>query len=155
MRHFFRAICLIILFLDETFNRQYENEQLFGKDIWDICRSRHFRCLSGFIGSYHVCNHSTYKRNWCKKSIRCFCSEYCIVVIKKFSQAHFAFSYCCVSIGMVGNEYMAKGFCLQGQYGLVDVYPGGCICVLIALATISFQAIKAAIANPVKSLRTE
>ena len=31
----------------------------------------------------------------------------------------------------------------------------GFLAVLIALATISFQAIKAAIANPVKSLRTE
>jgi hypothetical protein len=32
---------------------------------------------------------------------------------------------------------------------------GGMASILIALATISFQAIKAAIANPVKSLRTE
>jgi putative ABC transport system permease protein len=31
----------------------------------------------------------------------------------------------------------------------------GLLAVFIALATISFQAIKAAIANPVKSLRTE
>jgi len=31
----------------------------------------------------------------------------------------------------------------------------GSLALLIALATISFQAIKAAIANPVKSLRTE
>jgi len=31
----------------------------------------------------------------------------------------------------------------------------GVIAVLIALITVSFQAIKAAIANPVKSLRTE
>jgi len=31
----------------------------------------------------------------------------------------------------------------------------GVFMLLIALATISFQAIKAAIANPVKSLRTE
>jgi len=31
----------------------------------------------------------------------------------------------------------------------------GILVMLIALATISFQAIKAAIANPVKSLRTE
>jgi len=31
----------------------------------------------------------------------------------------------------------------------------GLLAVVIALATISFQAIKAAIANPVKSLRTE
>ncbi|MEO5890121.1 MAG: ABC transporter permease [Ferruginibacter sp.] len=32
---------------------------------------------------------------------------------------------------------------------------GGLIAIIIALATISFQAVKAAIANPVKSLRTE
>ena len=31
----------------------------------------------------------------------------------------------------------------------------GAVAVLIALATVSFQAIRAAIANPVKSLRTE
>jgi putative ABC transport system permease protein len=31
----------------------------------------------------------------------------------------------------------------------------GCLAMLIALVTVSFQAIKAAIANPVKSLRTE
>jgi putative ABC transport system permease protein len=31
----------------------------------------------------------------------------------------------------------------------------GFLAVLIALLTISFQAIKAAVANPVKSLRTE
>ena len=36
------------------------------------------------------------------------------------------------------------------------VFPlAGVIAILIALFTISFQAIKAAIANPVKSLRTE
>jgi len=32
---------------------------------------------------------------------------------------------------------------------------GGVLVILIALATISFQSIKAAMANPVKSLRTE
>ncbi len=32
---------------------------------------------------------------------------------------------------------------------------GGLVAIIIALASISFQAIKAAIANPVKSLRTE
>jgi len=32
---------------------------------------------------------------------------------------------------------------------------GGLVAIIIALATISFQAIKAASANPVKSLRTE
>jgi putative ABC transport system permease protein len=32
---------------------------------------------------------------------------------------------------------------------------GGMVAIIIALLTVSFQAIKAALANPVKSLRTE
>jgi putative ABC transport system permease protein len=34
-------------------------------------------------------------------------------------------------------------------------FAAGLLAVVIAVATISFQAVKAAIANPVKSLRTE
>ena len=42
-----------------------------------------------------------------------------------------------------------------GQYIMVDFCCGRCRCIVITLLTVSFQAIKAAIANPVKSLRTE
>jgi ABC-type antimicrobial peptide transport system permease subunit len=49
---------------------------------------------------------------------------------------------------------------LQGYVYRIDIswwifVAGGFIAISIAVATISFQAIKAAIANPVKSLRTE
>jgi ABC-type antimicrobial peptide transport system permease subunit len=49
---------------------------------------------------------------------------------------------------------------LQGYAYRIDVswlifLAGGFAAIVIALATISFQAIKAAVANPVKSLRTE
>jgi ABC-type antimicrobial peptide transport system permease subunit len=37
----------------------------------------------------------------------------------------------------------------------VIFFASGMAAIIIALATISFQAIKAAVANPVKSLRTE
>jgi ABC-type antimicrobial peptide transport system permease subunit len=49
---------------------------------------------------------------------------------------------------------------LQSFAYRIDIGPGvffiaGASVVLITLLTVSFQAIKAAIANPVKSLRTE
>jgi heme/copper-type cytochrome/quinol oxidase subunit 2 len=41
-------------------------------------------------------------------------------------------------------------------YRILTIFlTGGVLSVLIALATVSFQAIKAAVANPVKNLRTE
>ena len=48
-----------------------------------------------------------------------------------------------------------QGFAYRVPIGLWVFAVAGVLAVLIALLTISFQAIKAAIANPVKSLRTE
>ena len=57
--------------------------------------------------------------------------------------------------GMVCHEQLVAGFCLPHQYSVVGIYFRGNAAWLMALVTVSFQAIKAAIANPVKSLRTE
>ena len=46
-------------------------------------------------------------------------------------------------------------FAYRINIGMTVFALAGCIAVLIAFVTVSFQAIKAAIANPVKSLRTE
>ena len=50
---------------------------------------------------------------------------------------------------------MAAGFCVQIDIGWTVFVIAGVAAILIALITVSFQAIKAAIANPVKSLRAE
>jgi putative ABC transport system permease protein len=48
---------------------------------------------------------------------------------------------------------MVKGFCLPDRNQWWVFALAGAFAVLIALLTVSFQAIKAALANPVKSLR--
>jgi len=48
-----------------------------------------------------------------------------------------------------------EDFAYRIHIGAWMLTAGALIAVIIALATISFQAIKAAVANPVKSLRTE
>jgi len=50
---------------------------------------------------------------------------------------------------------MAGRFCIPDQYWLDGIYHAGLCTLVVALLTVSFQAIKAAVANPVKSLRTE
>ena len=46
-------------------------------------------------------------------------------------------------------------FAYRINIGWITFLIAGAIALLIAFATVSFQAIKAAIANPIKSLRTE
>jgi putative ABC transport system permease protein len=48
-----------------------------------------------------------------------------------------------------------QGFAFKTSIGWWIFLAAGLIAVFIALATISWQAVKAALANPVKSLRTE
>jgi putative ABC transport system permease protein len=48
-----------------------------------------------------------------------------------------------------------QGFAYRIDIGWYTFITVGAICLLVALVTISFQTIKAAIANPAKSLRTE
>jgi putative ABC transport system permease protein len=50
---------------------------------------------------------------------------------------------------------MVAGFCYRINIGWWTFLVAAIAALLIALITISFQAIKAAITNPVKSLRTE
>ena len=50
------------------------------------------------------------------------------------------------------NLLKRKGFTL---INIFDLATGMAVCLLIVLATISYQAIQAAITNPVKSLRAE
>jgi putative ABC transport system permease protein len=48
-----------------------------------------------------------------------------------------------------------KDFPYRVNISLWIFFAAGSVAIIIALITISFQAIKAAVANPVKSLRTE
>jgi len=50
---------------------------------------------------------------------------------------------------------VVAGFCYRININGWIFVSAGMIALLIAMFTVSFQAIKAAIANPVKSLRTE
>jgi len=61
----------------------------------------------------------------------------------------------CSTCGLVVHAQMAGRLCLQDNYWLGIFLLAGVIALLIAVLTVCFQAIRAAMANPVKSLRTE
>ena len=52
------------------------------------------------------------------------------------------------------NKWLGA-FCFADRFELVDIGLRRCLALIIALLTVSFQSMKAALANPVKSLRSE
>jgi putative ABC transport system permease protein len=52
------------------------------------------------------------------------------------------------------NKWL-QGFAYRIQIQWWIVAAAGCLALLIAFITISFQSVKAALANPIKSLRSE
>jgi len=67
----------------------------------------------------------------------------------------------CISIAIAaplaywGVHKWLQDFAFRINIGWMAFVVAGGMAILIALITVSFQAIRAAIANPVKSLRTE
>jgi len=53
------------------------------------------------------------------------------------------------------DTYWLSSFAYRSTIGITPLILAGVSCIFIAFATASFQAVKAAVANPVKSLRTE
>jgi len=94
-------------------------------------------------------------RNRHPEGVRRYGAPYCIDAMQR----------CCpvdpdrlddrLAAGLVFYAWLAAKFCLSDDDQRLDVYCGGTAAIGIALLTVGFQSRRAAMANPVKSLRTE
>ena len=142
-------------FLNENFNRQYENEELFGKV---------FAIFSGFaifvacLGLFGLTMFSTIQRTkeiGVRKVLGASISNILVLISKNFIKL---IAIACV-IAFPVAWWIMSNWLQDFSYrilinGWVFVY-AGLAALFIALITVSAQAIKAAVSNPVKSLRTE
>ncbi len=142
-------------FLDERFNRQYQDEQLFSKV---------FRIFTGFaifvacLGLFGLTMFATIQRTkeiGVRKVLGASASNIVVLLSKDFIKL--VAIACLIAFPIawwVMNKWLHDFSYRIPISGWVFLVAGLCA-IMIALATISFQAIKAAISNPVKSLRSE
>ena len=142
-------------FLDEYFNKQYSNEQKFGK-LFSA-----FAILAIIISCLGLFGLSAYTANQRIKEIgiRKVLGASVINITSMMSKDFLKLVAISVLIAppvawLVMNKWL-QGFAYRINISWWIFIVAGLIALLIALLTVSFQAIKAAIANPVKSLRTE
>ncbi len=142
-------------FLDNFFDKQYHSEDRFGSLFLN------FAILAIFISSLGLLGLASYSTSQRTKEIgiRKVMGASVINILNLLSGEFLKLVAVSFLIAAPVSWFFMHKW-LQGFAYRTDIYwwvfaMAGIIAVLISLMTISFQAIKAAVANPVKSLRTE
>lgn len=142
-------------FLDEHFNRQYADDQLFGEVFAIFSGFAIFIACIGLLGLSLFATAQRTKEIGIRKVLGASVSNIILLLSKDFIKLVVV----AFVIASPVSWFIMHGW-LQNYAYRINIswwlfLAAGLLAVMIALATISFQAIKAAIANPVKSLRSE
>ena len=142
-------------FVDDSFNSKFKSEQMIG----DI--SKLFAIIAIIISCIGLFGLTAYMAEQRKKEIgvRKVLGSSVFKIVKLLSKDFLLLIFIALVLAIPVSWFMMHSWLQDYAYrisisGWIFVIAGG-IVILIALVTISFQAIKAATANPIKSLRTE
>ena len=142
-------------FLDESFNKQYVSEDRFGKLFLDFSI---LAILISCLGLLGLASYSTLQRKkeiGVRKVLGATVSNITGLLSKDFIKLVLIALVIASPIAYWGMHKWLQGFAYRINIQWWVFIIAGFIALFIALFTVSFQAIKAAIANPVKSLRSE
>ena len=152
---FFPGNTFEYFFLDDHFNDQYKADQRFGQ-VFGLFTG--LAILVACMGLFGLASFTTLQRTK-EIGIRKVLGA-SVISILKLLYREFAFLLLIAFVIAIPLAWFTTSNWLQGYafriniHWLYFVFPF-IFMVAIALITVSFQSIKAAIANPVKSLRTE
>lgn len=142
-------------FLDESFDKQYRSEERFGKLFFNFSILAIFISCLGLLG---LASYSTMQRTK-EIGIRKVMGASVQGIIGLLSKDFLKLVVLSFVIAAPVAWYFMHGWLKDFAYRITISWwvfiLAGVLALVIALVTISFQAVKAAIANPVKSLRTE
>lgn len=142
-------------FLDEFFDRQYRAEIRFGNLFLYFAILAIFISCLGLLG---LASYSTFQRTreiGIRKVMGASVSGIVHLLSKEFVQLLLVAFVIASPIAWIVMNRWLQDFSYRIAISWWIFLVAGILAIIIALLTVSFQAIKAAIANPVNSLRTE
>ncbi len=142
-------------FLDEINAKEYLQEQRWQKVVSIAAMLSIVICCLGLFGLSHLATHQRTKEIGIRKVLGASVTQIVTLLSKNFIQlVLIAFTIAAPASWLVMNKWL-QDFAYRINMEWWIFLAAGLSALFIALFTISFQAIKAAVANPVKSLRTE
>jgi putative ABC transport system permease protein len=142
-------------FLDEFFDKQYRAEERFGNLFTNFAVLAIFISCLGLLG---LASYSTIQRTkeiGVRKVLGASVSSIVNLLSVDFIKLVLIAFVIAAPIGWFGMNIWLRDFAYRTTITWWVFVAAGTSAIMIAFLTISFQAIKAAIANPVKSLRSE
>ena len=142
-------------FLDEFFDKQYRSEERFGKLFLNFSVLAIIISCLGLLG---LASYSTMQRTreiGIRKVLGASVPNIVNLLSKDFLKLVAIAVLIASPIAWFAMNNWLQDFAYRIHIGWWIFLTAAVLAALIALLTVSFQAIKAAIANPVKSLRTE
>src|ERR1035438_9389596 len=142
-------------FLDEFFDKQYRAEDRFGRLFLNFAILAIFISCLGLLG---LASYSTMQRTkeiGVRKVMGASVANIVNLLSKDFLKLVIISFVIAAPVAWWFMDKWLRGFAYRTNVSWWIFVAAGITALLIALLTVSFQAIKAAIANPVNSLRTE
>ena len=112
-------------------------------------------CCLGLFGLAHLAAQRRIKEIGIRKVLGASVNSIASLLTKDFLKLVFISLIVASPLAWWVMNHWLRDFAYRIAIGWWVFVLSGLIAIVIAMATVSFQAIKAAIANPVKSLRTE
>jgi putative ABC transport system permease protein len=142
-------------FLDESFNEQYKNDELFGKAFGIFGGFAILIACLGLLGLSLFATLQRTKEIGVRKVLGASVANIVLLLSKDFIKLVIVAILIAVPIAWYILHNWLQDFAYHIAISWWIFGLAGVLAVIIALATISFQSVKAATANPVKSLRSE
>ncbi|WP_428654469.1 ABC transporter permease [Runella sp.] len=142
-------------FLDQYFDRQYKSDVVFGKVFGFFAMLAILVACLGLLGlsSYNVLQRT--KEIGVRKVLGANVSSIVVLLSKDFLKLVVISSLIAFPIAWFVMDYWLQDFASRIEIKWWVFVLAGVSALIIALLTVSFQSIKAALMNPVKSLKTE
>jgi putative ABC transport system permease protein len=142
-------------FLDESFDHMYREEQRVGKVALTFSLLAVLIACLGLFGLATYMAEQRTKEIGVRKVLGASVPDIVSMLSKDFLRLVFISFVIAVPAAWWSMQKWLEDFAYRIDIGWWIFITAGVLAMLIALFTVSYQAIKAAIANPVKSLRTE
>jgi len=142
-------------FMDDLFNKTYSTEQKTGNILNLFSILTIFVACLGLFGLVTYTAEQRTKEIGIRKVLGASVTQVTQMLSKDFLKLVLIASVIAFPVAWWAMNKWLQSFAYRIHISLWVFVTAAVTALLIALATVSFQAIKAAIANPVKSLRTE